>query len=90
MDFEVKERETKISPGHIYLNCHLNFDVKMNFTQKDRFVDNGSITLITSASAYAELVSRETLSVLFTYTALNGLDIMSSDIQNYYLQAPIY
>ena len=79
----------KIAPGHSYLDRHLIFDIKMYFTHKSRFVSNGSTTPKTSASKYAGLVFRETLRIAFTYTALNGLDIMASDIHNAYLQALI-
>ena len=66
-----------------------HFDVKMDFTRKDRFFANGSTTPIKSASTYAGVVSRETVRIAFMYTALTGLDIMAADIQNSYPQAPI-
>ena len=46
----------------------------MDFTWKARFVSNGYSTPITSATTYAEVLSRETVSVAFTYTAFNVLD----------------
>ena len=87
--FGVNEKYTKMSPGHSYLECHLIFDVKMNFTRKVRFVSNGCTTMITLASTYAGVVSRERVRIEFTYRSLNGLDIMADDIENSYLQAPI-
>ena len=45
--FDIKERDTKIIPGNSYLDCHLFFDVKMDFTRKAKFVANGSINPIT-------------------------------------------
>ena len=86
-DFRQHLRE--ISPGHIYLECHLIFDVKMDFTRSSRFFANGSTTPITTDSTYAGVVSIETVRIEFTYGSLNGLDIMASDIHNAYLQAPI-
>ena len=87
--FDIKEKDTKIAPAHSYLDSYLIFDVKIDFTQKARFVSNGFTTPITLASTYAGLVSREIVRISFTYAALNDLDIMAADIQNAYLKAPI-
>ena len=37
---------------------------------------------------YASVVSRESVHIILTLAALNGLDVLSSDIQNAYLTAP--
>ena len=39
-------------------------------------------------STYAGLVSRESVRIAFTYTAINGLDVFAADIRNAYLQTP--
>ena len=39
-------------------------------------------------STYAGVVSRESVRIVFTYAALNGLDVFAADIRNAYLQAP--
>ena len=88
MAFDIKENDTKTSPGHSYLDRDLIFDVKMNFTRKARFVANESTNPTTSPITYAGLLSRDTVQIAFTYTTLNGLDIMSAD-KNAYLQALI-
>ena len=87
--FNVKGKDTEIAPGHSYLDCHLIFGIKMIFTRNDRFVVNGSTTPITSASKYSGVVSRETVRIAFKYASFNELYIMTSDIHNDYLQAPI-
>ena len=89
MAFDIKEKNTMIAQGHSYLDCHLIFDVKMNFTRKARFVANGSTTPITSASTYSGVVYREAVRISFAYAVLNDLYIMAADIQNSYLKAPI-
>ena len=66
--FDIKKKDTKISPGYSYLHCHLIFYVKMDFTQKDRFFANGSATTITSTSIYAGVVPIETVRIAFMYT----------------------
>ena len=73
MAFDIKEMDTKIAPGHSYLDCHLIFDVKMDFTRKAMFFANCSTPRITSASKYAGVVSIETAIISFTYATLNGL-----------------
>ena len=40
-------------------------------------------------STYAGVVSRESVRIAFTYTALNGLDVFAADIRNTYLQVPL-
>ena len=41
-----------------------------------------------TTSAYAGMVSRESVRIALTYAALMGLDVMAADVQNAYLQAP--
>ena len=87
--FEILDKDEEIEPGRTYMQCYMIFDVKMDMTRKARFVANGSKTPEPEMSTYAGVVSRETVRIALTYASLNGLDIMSSDIQNAYLQAPI-
>ena len=37
---------------------------------------------------YAGVVSRESVRILLTYAALNGLDVNAADLRHAYLQAP--
>ena len=37
---------------------------------------------------YASVVSRESVRIILPFAALNGLDVLSSDIQNAYLTTP--
>ena len=67
----------------------MTFEVKMDFTRKARFVANGAKTPYPKKSTYAGFVSIESVHITFTYTDLMGFDIMSADIQNAYLQAPM-
>ena len=39
---------------------------------------------------FADVVSRESVRIAFTYAAINGLPVCAADIQNAYLQAPAY
>ena len=40
--FQVLDNDQAILPGHNFLECHMIFDVKMNFMIKARFVANGA------------------------------------------------
>ena len=66
---------------------HLIWDVKMDFTQKARWVKDGHRTPDPKESNHAGMVSRESVRIALTYAALNDVDVTASDIQNAYLQA---
>ena len=61
----------------------------MDFRRKARYFTNGANIPNHKSSAYTGVVSRESKCIAFTLAALNGLNIMSADIQNDYLRAPI-
>ena len=86
--FEVLEEEMKAPIGWSKVTGHLVWDVKMDFTRKARWVLDGHKTPNPIGSTYAGVVSRDSIRIAFTYTALNGLDVFAADIRNAYLQAP--
>ena len=69
------------------LGVHLTFDVSMNLTYKARIVAYGNRSENRVRTTYEVVVSRETVSIVLTYSDLNGLDIISDDIQNSYITA---
>ena len=87
--FDILEQDQKVEPGRKYLECYMIFEVKMDFRRKARFVANGAKTPDLTTTNFAGVVSRDTVRIALTYAALNGLEVMSSDILNAYLQAPI-
>jgi hypothetical protein len=56
-------------------------------TRKARFVAGGHLTDTPSSITYSTVVSRDSIRILLLVAALNGLDVMSCDIQNAYLNA---
>ena len=60
----------------------------MDFTRKARWVKDGHRTPDPTTSAYAGVVSRESIRIALTYAALNGIAVKAADIRNAYLQAP--
>jgi hypothetical protein len=73
--------------GFQEIGCHLIFDVKMDFSRKARFVAGGHTTDTPASMTYSSVVSRESVRLGFLIAALNGVDIMSCDLQNAYLNA---
>ena len=74
--------------GYTKSSGHLVLDVKMNFTFKARWVKDGHLSPDPIDSNFAGVVSRESIRIIFTYAALNGLDLCAADIKSAYLQAP--
>ena len=85
--FQVLDNNQAIPPVHTFLECHMIFDVKMDFTRKARFFSNGAKTPDPKESTYAVVVLRESVCITFTYATLVGFNVMEADIQNAYLQA---
>ena len=88
MAFEVLDEGVHVPHRWKQVTGHLVWDVKMDFTRKARWVLDGHKTLDPISSTYAGVVSRESVQIALTYTALNDLDVFAADIQNAYLQAP--
>jgi hypothetical protein len=90
--FEAWEKAKEdIPPGYQQIKCHLIFDVKMgeNFRRKARFVAGGHTTEVPeSLITYSSVVSRDSaVRIALTIAGLNGLRVMSCNIQNAYLKA---
>ena len=86
--FEILAEGQPAPRGWHKVTCHLVWDVKMDFTHKAQWVLDAHKTPDAEESTYAGVVSRESVRIVFLYTALNGLDVFSADIRNAYLQAP--
>ena len=59
----------------------------MDFTRKAVFVSGGHTTEAPSPITYSSFVSRDSVWLAFIIAALNGLNIMSCDLENAYLNA---
>ena len=71
------------------IKCHMIFDIKLgeNFRRKTRLEGVGHTTTSPSSTTLSLVVSRYSVRIALTITALNELDILSCDIQNAYLTA---
>ena len=85
--FTILDDGVKAPPGCRKARGHLVFDVNMDFTRKARWVKDGHRTPDPTTSAYAGVVSCESVRVALTYEELMGLKVMAANIQNAYLQA---
>ena len=66
--------------GYQYIICHVIFDVRMDFTWKDVFVNNGSKTEALVSLTYSSVVSRYSVQPAFLIVSLNDLGVMTCDI----------
>ena len=75
--------------GFQLIKCHMIFDVKLgeNFRRKARFVAGGHMTSPPATLTYASVVSRESVRIALVLASLNGMIILTADIQNAYLHA---
>jgi hypothetical protein len=87
--FNILEEEESIPVGYKFIPCHMIFDVKMDFSRKARYVAGGHTTDPPNAATYASVVSRESVRIALMIAALNDLEIMTADIRNAYLNAPV-
>ena len=85
--FDLLEQLERVPPGWNKASRHIIFDIKMDFTRKARWVKDGHKTPDPTTSAYAGVVSRESVRTALTYAALMGIDVMAADVQITYLQA---
>jgi hypothetical protein len=74
--------------GFQKIDCHIVFDVKMDLTQKARFVAGGHTTETPSSLTYYSVISCDSVRIAFLMAALNDVDVMSCDVSNAYLNAP--
>jgi hypothetical protein len=82
--------DDKMPVGYSQVRCHMIFDVKIgDLTRKARFVANGNETDPPKDSTFSTVVSRDTVRLFFLMAALHDTDVLSADIQNAYLNAPV-
>ena len=86
--FDIFDKGEDVPDNMKSLGVHLTFGVNMNLTYKAIIVACGNRSENRVRTTYEVVVSRETVSIVLTYSDLNGLDIISADIQNAYIISP--
>jgi hypothetical protein len=85
--FQFLNDNEKLPIGYKYIRCHMNFEVKMDFHRKARFVAGGHMTEPLPFMTYSSIVLRDSIRIGFLLAGLNDLDLISINIGNAYLQA---
>jgi len=87
--FKFLEEGECVPPGSQWIPFHMIFDVKCDFTCKARYVAGGHWTDTPTQLTYSSVVTRDSVRIAFLVAALNELEILSADVGNAYLQAPV-
>ena len=82
--FKMLDSGENLPVGYSKLSVHMVFDIKLDLTRKARLVADGHLTPDPVDSTYAGVVSRETVRIALTYTALTGIDIWATT-EKYYI-----
>jgi Reverse transcriptase (RNA-dependent DNA polymerase) len=64
------------------------FDIKADLTRKSRVVSGGHQTEVPKESVYSSVVSCDSVRLALMLATLNGLSVLSAEVQNAYLNAP--
>ena len=81
------EDGVRVPIGFKKITCHLIYDVNFDLTRKARYVGGGHLTSVPACMTYSNVVSRDSVRIMFLIAALNDLDIQMCDIGNAYLNA---
>jgi hypothetical protein len=85
--FNILEEGATPPQGSKFIRCHMNFEVKMDFTWKACFVAGNHMTDPPMSLTYSSVVSCESVRLEFLIAALNDIEILAADIGNAYLTA---
>jgi hypothetical protein len=86
----VKFRDDNVvPPGYTKIDCHMVFDIKADLTRKAQLVAGGYQTEVPKESVYSSVVSRDRVLLALMLDTMNGLSVLSADVQNAYLNAPM-
>lgn len=87
--FKLLQDDEKPPAGSKLIDYHLVFVVKMDLTRKARLVADGFRNKdVPTYDTYSTVVSRDSVRIILTIAALNGLSLRATDIGNAYLNAP--
>ena len=87
--FKVMNEGEEPPPKYQYMECHLMFDIKLDgFQHKAQLIARGHMTETPAVLTYVSVVSRHSVHIGLTITALNNLQVKASDVQNAFLMAP--
>jgi hypothetical protein len=89
--FEVYNGNIEELVDYQKISGHLVFDVLKlgeNFRRKARYCADGHKTKTPASATYSTVVSRDSVRIILTIAALNGLEVFRADVQNAFLTVP--
>eukprot|EP00957_Ditylum_brightwellii_P121245 9246044-Ditylum_brightwellii.AAC.1 len=72
---------------HTMIRVHLVYDVKQDGRRKARLVTGGHMTGLNTDTYYSSIVSLRAMRMIIFLAELNGMELISADIGNTYLEA---
>ena len=85
--YQARSISIKEMIGHQEINCHIIFDICMDFQQKSGFLVGGHATEGPNSIMYSSVVSRDSICIGFLLAYIYGVDITDIDLDNKYLNA---
>lgn len=86
--FKLLEEGEQLPIGSKQIPYHIIFDVKLDLTRKARLVAGGHKNKdVPKYTTFSTVASRDSVRIMFLIAALNGLNILSTDVGNAYLNA---
>ena len=86
--FRLLEEGEQLPIGSKQIPYHIIFDVKLDLTRKARLVAGGHRNRdVPKFTTFSTVASRDSVRIMFLIAALNGLNILSTDVGNAYLNA---
>lgn len=84
--FRLLEDNEPIPVGSKLIDYHIIFDVKMDLTRKARLVAGGHRNKnVPAHQTFSSVASRDSVRIVFLIVALDGLNVLSADVGNAYL-----
>ena len=74
--------------GHQKINCHIKFDLHMEFQQKARFVAGGHTTEAPTSITYSSVVSSDIIIIGSLLVYIHGVGITDIDLDHAHPNAP--
>ena len=80
IDFEILENGKPASVGWTKTSRHLIWDLKINFTRKERWIYDRHHPPDPKQSNYTKVVARESILIALTFAALNEIEVTAADV----------
>ena len=77
----------KVPRDYKYIPLHFVFDVKPDWTRKVRLVAGGHVISTPDCPLYSSVVKTESVRIIMTITAKQGLQVITGDVGGAYLNA---